>query len=713
MISSSKAFQKAINKDGRVMSIHDEYIFADGPKPNMNTRRFRSYSINQATSGNSSFDIGATIIKEYKASLDNTEGAFDIFDFEGLDIYARVGLLLEDGSTEIIPKGKFRCVSAKNNENTINIKAYDSMLFFDRPYSESKLTYPTTINQIVADACQCCGMTFDAASVQNGDYVVSERPDDTSLTFRDIIGFCAQIMCGYAFISHLDQLSFGWYDFEILESIRNSYDGGTFTFTDGDSLDGGDFTDYSSGDSVDGGTFEEQELYHHLFSLGSRSINTDDIQITGIAVKPSSDYVEEDGIHLCGEEGYVLLIEENPLIQSAVQADVVAEYIGERMNGKKFRPLNISCKSNPCIEAGDIACVTDRKCRTYFTVITNTTFSFGSLQQIECTAETPTEKSYTKYNAVTKLLNKTKNETKKQIDNYDLAVQQLANLISMSFGMYITKEVQEDGSIIEYQHNKPNLADSDTIWKKTADAFAVSTDGGETWNGGMDSEGNAIVNVLNAIGINANWINTGTLLMKTVDNETPYITVNNPDGSIMTIRADGFVTRSENEKFSASVQVDNLGAGLNINNGDFYFRAVQADVNTNMRFSAESVKTIGGADLDNITGYGSNENGEYYKFSDGTLICIKSVICTCTMLDAWGSMYESVKLDLLQWPYEFIRVPKVTVTSAPPTDSDYGCIIQGVWGTTTKAVGKTQLMRPVATEEQEYYINIVGIGRWK
>lgn len=511
MISSSKAFRKAINKDGRVLSIRDAYIFEDGTIPEIGTRNFRSYSINQATSGNSSFDIGATIIKEYKATLDNTEGTFDTFDFENLDIWARVGLLLEDGSTEIIPKGKFRCVSAKNSENSINIKAYDSMLFFDRPYSESKLTYPATINQIVADACQCCEMAYDASSIKNGDYMVQDRPDDGSLTFRDILGFCAQIMCCYASINHLDQLTFGWYDFDTLTNLQSSYDGGSFGYSDGDSLDGGNFTDYSSGDSADGGTFEEQKKYHHIYSLGSRSINTDDIEITGIAVKASSDYVEDDTIHLCGEEGYVLLVEDNPLIQSDAQADVVAEYIGEKMNGKKFRPLNVSCKSNPCIEAGDCACVTDRKNRTYFTVITDTTFAFGSLQKIECTAVTPTEKNYTKYSAVTKLLDKAKTETKKQISNYDLAVQQLANLMSMSFGMFITKEVQEDGSVIEYQHNKPNLADSSTIWKKTADAFAVSTDGGETWNAGMDAEGNAVLNILNAIGINADWVKAGTI----------------------------------------------------------------------------------------------------------------------------------------------------------------------------------------------------------
>jgi hypothetical protein len=45
----------------------------------------------------------------------------------------------------------------------------------------------------------------------------------------------------------------------------------------------------------------------------------------------------------------------------------------------------------------------------------------------------------------------------------------------------------------------------------TADAFAVSTDGGKTWNAGMDSSGNAVVNILSAIGVQAEWIEADNL----------------------------------------------------------------------------------------------------------------------------------------------------------------------------------------------------------
>ena len=112
------------------MSIHDQYIFKDGSRPDIGTTDFMKYEINEAVSEQSTFSIGAAVIKKYTATLNNMEEKFSNFDFEGLDILARVGLLLEDGTVEIIPKGKYRCVNAKLNESTIDLEAYDSMLFF-------------------------------------------------------------------------------------------------------------------------------------------------------------------------------------------------------------------------------------------------------------------------------------------------------------------------------------------------------------------------------------------------------------------------------------------------------------------------------------------------------------------------------------------------------------------------------------------------------
>lgn len=93
-----------------------------------------------------------------------------------------------------------------------------------------------------------------------------------------------------------------------------------------------------------------------------------------------------------------------------------------------------------------------------------------------------------------------------QMQNFIDPKGNLPQILAKSFGLFQTVEVLSDGSSIYYLHNKSTLDGSTTIWKMTGDAFAVSTDGGATWNAGLDSNGNAVLNVLSTIGIKAEWI---------------------------------------------------------------------------------------------------------------------------------------------------------------------------------------------------------------
>ena len=70
-------------------------------------------------------------------------------------------------------------------------------------------------------------------------------------------------------------------------------------------------------------------------------------------------------------------------------------------------------------------------------------------------------------------------------------------------------------------HDKPTLEESEVVIKITAQAFGVSTDGGETYPVGLTVDGEAIIKILQTIGVNADWINTGTLVIK------------DPDGNVM------------------------------------------------------------------------------------------------------------------------------------------------------------------------------------
>ena len=121
---------------------------------------------------------------------------------------------------------------------------------------------------------------------------------------------------------------------------------------------------------------------------------------------------------------------------------------------------------------------------------------------------------------------------------YKIAEQQMTSLMAQAFGMFKTEEVLPDGSTVSYLHDKPQLANSTKIWKMTADGFSVSTNGGKTWNAGITSSGNALVNILSAIGIQASWIEATNLAAISanlggwlIDNTKIYKVIQHPTDS--------------------------------------------------------------------------------------------------------------------------------------------------------------------------------------
>ena len=94
------------------------------------------------------------------------------------------------------------------------------------------------------------------------------------------------------------------------------------------------------------------------------------------------------------------------------------------------------------------------------------------------------------------------------LDAYDVKLAQMNELAANTLGFYYTEEKSEDGSIIAYRHDQPKLSDSRVIYKNGIDGFFLSVDGGQTWKAGFDKNGDAVLNILYAIGIQSKWINT-------------------------------------------------------------------------------------------------------------------------------------------------------------------------------------------------------------
>ena len=431
------------------------------------------------------------------------------------------------------------------------------MIYFDRPYSECTISYPATVRDIVLDACRHCQVDCESGSIEMGNYIVKTKPEG-SITYRDVISYCAQIMGCYARINHLGRLAFGWYDFSAVGS--GDLDGGIFDtasqekYLSGDEADGGTFDDYSSGYTYDGGTFVDMDTYHHFYDLYNKSINGTDINITGIQITAKKDSADEK--YLYGTNTYALEIKDNPLIQTDTMQQV-AKHIGDKIINKPFRPMSISVQGNPAIEAGDVAVVSPKTTSSYTTVITDTTFSLFAAQSISSTAETPTAKTFTRYGAATKLLEAARNYTDQEMSAYDLVVQQMSQLAANTLGFHETKIIQDDGSVIVYRHDKPKLPESKIVYKSGIDGFFVTRnytgkDSTTIWKAGFDSNGNAALNILSVIGIHWDWAYGGILSLGGVGNGNGVLKVFDAKGNVVGLwDKDGLIAKAG--KFSGDI----------------------------------------------------------------------------------------------------------------------------------------------------------------
>lgn len=526
--------------NGTVLNLTSADLWANG------------FSFEDSVSGDSSFDIGSAIINVLNLSINNFDGEYSDYDFEGAEVICYVGLQIEDedtselldssgeqildstGDTIIVHKNtvieKTRICTATVVEQpedetvTIDLTCEDNMRKFDRNYSDSKLKYPATRGQIVRDACEVCGVTLQTTSFDRDDYIVQNRPNDEALTFRQVLQWVAQIGCQWMRCDEYGRLCIGWYS-SINEEELIINDLGVLKTQDDSNIS----LELSSANgilSANNGTFLENDGILRLFATDEKGnvseIKTTygftphhtDVVITGVKVteysKSSSDNPQT---YMAGTEGYVLGISGNKLIRVG-DGQTIASMIAEKCVGMRFRPFESECPTDVALEAGDSLIIVDRNGKIYTSLLTTTTLKPGSGQKIACNAKSAAKNSSTRYSQATQAFVTARNMVKQEKTEREKALEEFGKRIDSATGVYTTVEPQENGSKIFYLHDKPTLAESQAIWKMTSEAWGVSTDGGQTWNGGMTVDGDTIVRILNAVGVNATWINTGAITVK-------------------------------------------------------------------------------------------------------------------------------------------------------------------------------------------------------
>lgn len=527
MKNVSSEFRKKLNNGNRNYIKSAKITLKDSTELNLTDKNFwnNGVKIEDSTSNDNSFDIGSVIIGQLTLNINNMYDDYSEYDFTDAKINnVKVGLKLDDETVESLQYGHYTVNETKYNGSIITLTAYDNMYKFDQPYTKSTLSYPATLLQIVQDSCSKCDVQLGSYDFPHNDFIIQNKPEDESITFRNVLQWVAQISCCYCKIDPQGRLTFGWYSTDILENAL-LLNGGNFQNWESskDNVSGGNFAPWTAGETLTGGDFSATDSYHTIHSFNSLTLATDDVVLTGVRVSEEVELEEgtETKTYQSGSDGYVISIEGNKLIQGT--GATVVGFLAEKLIGLRFRSFSASALSDPTIEAGDIAILTDRKGNTYKTIITSNTFQPGNFQSISCGAETPARNSATRYSQISQVYVDYRKEIQKERTEREKALEELGERLEASTGVFTTIEEQPDGSKIYYLHNKPSLDDSDIVWKMTAEAWGVSTDGGKTWNAGMTVDGDTIVRILTATGVNADWIKTGALQISDTDGNIIFL----------------------------------------------------------------------------------------------------------------------------------------------------------------------------------------------
>ena len=522
MQNTSSLYKELIKQSGRLFKAEIAVTFSNGSRATLTDENIMqdSLSITTGTTDEGSFSIGNAVIAQLDFEIDNSSGAYDNLSFEDAVFDVRTALVIRqsyDGTLtpEWLRKGIFTAEEVTVDENYIKITAYDNLAKLDKPFEGSGISFPMTLGLLYQRICAYCGVPYGGMDFPNSGLLVRTAATDENTSCRDMLSYIAQLACRFVYADVSGTVLLGWY--------RE--------------------TDYA--------VSEQQKL--------GGSVSVSGVQLTD----------DSENTWLIGNKNYCIMIEDNPLAsgRSAMTSGVWEDIL----IGMELTPFSAEILSDPSLEAGDIVTVSDLHGNTYRTPITNMIYRLDGKMTVSCDAETVKEKQRTKDSLSARIIAQTNRRTDKKISEYDVRAKQFSMLMANAMGFFQTDVTQSDGSTISYLHDKPLISDSMTIWKRSVDGFAVSTDGGQTYRAGFDSQGNAVLNILSAVGLIADWINVGTLSGIEIIGESGRIGGWTINGNKL-ISADGTMVLDGNSN-TITVNDENGVKFMNIKNGGVtYFR---------------------------------------------------------------------------------------------------------------------------------------------
>lgn len=214
MFEVSEKFKNAIRQNTRKYEWHGSITTKAGKVYEFGAREIVKGSgyIKWQCCSNTEIELGTVYAAELGISLFSE---IDRYTLEDAVVRPYYSLTLLDGSVETIPMGVFEITEANRKVRTLEIKAYDYMLRFEKTMKLDSSS--CTPYQFLKVACEACKVEMAQTVAQinaflNGKTTLGVYADNDMETFRDLIFYVAQVLGCFCQIDRYGRLVLKQYE---------------------------------------------------------------------------------------------------------------------------------------------------------------------------------------------------------------------------------------------------------------------------------------------------------------------------------------------------------------------------------------------------------------------------------------------------------------------------------------------------------------------
>ena len=318
---------------------------------------------------NSKIEVGSAVASELSLKLQNYDGKFNDVSFEGAVLNVKIGIKLSsvlesatlgkgilrrmilgsassDQDVAYVPCGLFIVDTPPRKLSTISISALDYMVLFDREVNASALSFPIHVDALIQKICSICNVTLatDVSVLPNHYFSIGGLPDtNQTLTYRQLLQWCAQLTGTCAFMDGSGRLVLKWYE-------------------------------------QTGVTITASERY-------SSDMLENDITITGFTCDDGNG-----NTYLSGTADYTLDLSDCGFLTNAYEG--VLKELQTARGGFAYRPYSATIKSAPYLFPLDMIRYKDKDGVVHDTIVTNVTLALNCNTAISGAGETVISSSY-------------------------------------------------------------------------------------------------------------------------------------------------------------------------------------------------------------------------------------------------------------------------------------------------------------------------------